>query len=94
MVPGKVLSAFHRVFYWAFVTVTTVGYGNMVLQTVLGKFISSIATIICYAINALPSGIIIVEMANSLKEKRCVKCIHPNENDAKYWSECGEKFKG
>lgn len=80
--------------YWAVVTVTTVGYGDMVPHTVLGKFISSIAMIIGYAIIAVPTGIITVEMANSGRKKRtCTNCDHQNENDAAYCSKCGEKLK-
>lgn len=79
--------------YWAIVTVTTVGYGDMVPHTVLGKFISSIAMIIGYAIIAVPTGIITVEMANSgRKRKACEKCNHLNESEASYCNHCGEKL--
>ena len=44
--------------YWAIVTVTTVGYGDLVPHTVIGKFISSFAMIIGYAIIAVPTGIV------------------------------------
>ncbi|MEO8823342.1 MAG: ion transporter [Ginsengibacter sp.] len=79
--------------YWAIVTVTTVGYGDMVPHTVLGKFISSIAMIIGYAIIAVPTGIITVEMANSgRKKKACEKCNRLNESEASYCNHCGEKM--
>ncbi|MEO5648653.1 MAG: ion transporter, partial [Ginsengibacter sp.] len=79
--------------YWAVVTVTTVGYGDMVPHTVLGKFISSIAMIIGYAIIAVPTGIITIEMANSSRGKKlCENCNHQNENDAAYCNMCGEKM--
>lgn len=79
--------------YWAIVTVTTVGYGDMVPHTVLGKFISSIAMIIGYAIIAVPTGIITVEMANSGRKKKvCEKCNHRNEDDASFCNNCGKKF--
>jgi voltage-gated potassium channel len=79
--------------YWAVVTVTTVGYGDMVPHTVLGKFISSIAMIIGYAIIAVPTGIITVEMAKSGGNKKvCKACNHPNDRDAWYCNNCGEKM--
>lgn len=79
--------------YWAIVTVTTVGYGDMVPHTVFGKFISSIAMIIGYAIIAVPTGIISVEMARSASHKKtCVNCKHQNDADAVYCNSCGEKL--
>ena len=65
----------------------------MVPHTVLGKFISSIAMIIGYAIIAVPTGIITIEMANSSRGKKlCENCNHQNENDAAYCNMCGEKM--
>ncbi len=76
--------------YWAVVTVTTVGYGDMVPHTVLGKFISSIAMIIGYAIIAVPTGIITVEMSKTgLKKMKCAICNHDNEPAARYCNKCG-----
>ena len=53
--------------YWAVVTLTTVGYGDLTPQTSLGQFISGLVMIIGYAIIAVPTGIVSVEIANSLK---------------------------
>lgn len=79
--------------YWAVVTVTTVGFGDVVPQTVLGKFLSSIAMIMGYAIIAVPTGIITVELAkNKSKEKICEACNHDNPDDANYCNQCGLKF--
>jgi voltage-gated potassium channel len=76
--------------YWAIVTVTTVGYGDMVPHTVLGKFISSFAMIMGYAIIAVPTGIVTVEMSRSLAmNKKCPGCTHINENNANFCSKCG-----
>lgn len=80
--------------YWAVVTVTTVGYGDMVPHTVLGKFISSIAMIIGYGIIAVPTGIITVEMSKAaLKTKKCENCKHDNDLSARYCSNCGNSLK-
>lgn len=76
--------------YWAIVTVTTVGYGDMVPHTVLGKFISSLAMIIGYAIIAIPTGIVTMEMSRSgHKKKKCDECNFENEEKAAYCSNCG-----
>jgi len=79
--------------YWAIVTVTTVGFGDVVPQTVLGKFLSSIAMIMGYAIIAVPTGIITVELAkNKSVDKVCEVCNHDNPDDANYCNQCGLKF--
>ena len=78
--------------YWAIVTVTTVGYGDMVPSSALGKFISSIAMIVGFAIIAVPTSIVTVELARSTRsDKRCRKCNSELGAGAKYCSECGEK---
>jgi voltage-gated potassium channel len=79
--------------YWAIVTVTTVGYGDMVPNTVLGKFISSFAMILGYAIIAVPTGIVTVEMAKrNEKNKQCLTCGHFNFNESKFCNQCGNKL--
>lgn len=77
--------------YWAIVTITTVGYGDMVPQTIIGKFISSIAMIIGYAIIAVPTGIVTVEMSKSAqkKVKDCAACKGQVELSNKYCPNCG-----
>lgn len=76
--------------YWAIVTVTTVGYGDMIPHTVLGKFISSFAMIIGYAIIAVPTGIMTVGIAKaSAEEKKCPKCTANNPMVSKYCNQCG-----
>jgi voltage-gated potassium channel len=79
--------------YWAIVTVTTVGFGDVVPQTVLGKFLSSIAMILGYSIIAVPTGIISVELAkNKSEDKICEVCNHDNPDDAQFCNQCGLKF--
>jgi len=79
--------------YWADVTVTNVGYGVMVPHTVFGKFISSIAMIIGYAIIAVPTGIITVAISRSyIDNKKCSNCSHINGTTSTFCSNCGNKF--
>lgn len=80
--------------YWAIVTVTTVGYGDMVPTTVLGKIISSIAMITGYAIIAVPTGIMTVGIAKAPEEsKRCHHCDTENTYDSAYCKNCGEGLR-
>lgn len=79
--------------YWAIVTVTTVGYGDMVPHSVIGKFISSIAMIIGYAIIAVPTGIITVAMAKSNStNQKCQKCDSLINDTDNFCSNCGNQI--
>lgn len=79
--------------YWAVITVTTVGYGDIVPHTVLGKFISSFAMIIGYAIIAVPTGIVTVEMSKSNEEKAsCMECGYKNIISANFCNQCGNNL--
>ena len=83
--------------YWAAVTLTTVGYGDVVPITALGKFFSVIIVIMGYGIIAVPTGIITVEMANQLRKQvstqACPKCgKEGHEIDAKYCMKCGSNL--
>lgn len=79
--------------YWAIVTVTTVGFGDIVPLTVLGKFLSSIAMILGYSIIAVPTGIITVELSkNKSISPKCKHCGHGNPDEALFCNQCGEKI--
>ena len=69
--------------YWAIVTITTVGYGDIVPQTVLGQTIAAIAMISGYAIIAVPTGIIGAELMQEFRRGDTLKrieshivCVH------------------
>ena len=80
--------------YWAIITVTTVGYGDIVPYTVLGKFIASFAMIIGYAIIAVPTGIVTVEMARAgEKKKACPTCGNKAGMTDNYCSHCGLELR-
>lgn len=85
-----------RSIYWAVVTLTTVGYGDIAPQTVLGQFVASVIMIIGYAIIAVPTGIISLEMAKAGDSNTtvCRNChCSDHEDDALYCKHCGEKLK-
>jgi len=86
-----------RSIYWAIVTITTVGYGDISPHTALGQFISSIIMIVGYAIIAVPTGIVSAEITKqSLRSEKvkCNKCgnVLRDLND-KFCSNCGNKIE-
>lgn len=84
-----------RSIYWAIVTVTTVGYGDISPQTALGQFISSIIMIVGYAIIAVPTGIVSAEIARqkvTKEERKCNKCDTKLDSDANFCANCGAKI--
>jgi voltage-gated potassium channel len=82
-----------RSIYWAIVTLTTVGYGDIAPVTALGQFLSAALMILGYAVIAVPTGIVSVEVASSSSKKACVNCGNKNHTrGAKYCSSCGEEL--
>ena len=59
--------------YWAIITLTTVGYGNLVPETVLGKMLAAFIMILGYAVIAVPTGIVSSEFAKNKKERKAKK---------------------
>ena len=87
-----------RSVYWAIVTLTTVGYGDIAPVTGLGQFIASIIMILGYAIIAVPTGIVTSEMAKKnnkvhLNTQNCSSCSSSNHrDDARFCYDCGHKL--
>jgi voltage-gated potassium channel len=80
--------------YWAIVTVSTVGFGDIVPLTPFGKFLASVLVLIGYSIIAVPTGIYTAELATTLRPKRrqvrCQECgLVDHEADAWHCRQCG-----
>jgi len=86
--------------YWAIVTLTTVGYGDIAPHTALGQFLASLVMILGYGIIAIPTGIVTAEFTNQaslkidLNTHSCPNCAAENHKDkAKYCYRCGYEFE-
>ncbi|MCS3470285.1 voltage-gated potassium channel [Pseudomonas sp. JUb42] len=80
--------------YWAIVTLTTVGFGDIVPKTTLGQMLSSLVMITGYSIIAVPTGIFTAELANAMRgdqlQRDCPVCTkNSHEHDAAFCSRCG-----
>lgn len=82
--------------YWAIVTMTTVGYGDMAPITVSGKVLASIVMIMGYSIIAVPTGIVTAEIVETAAASRrittrsCSNCLSEgHDRDATYCKDCG-----
>lgn len=82
--------------YWTIVTITTVGYGDIAPRTLSGKLLSSIVMLLGYAIIAVPTSIVTVELGrisqpNNLKA--CQTCGRNIDNNSSYCKYCGSPVK-
>lgn len=84
--------------YWAIVTITTVGYGDISPITPLGKFVASVVMLIGYAIIAVPTGIITHDIAVASRQKKempesCPSCSREgHDSDALFCKYCGSSL--
>jgi len=86
-----------RSVYWAIVTLTTVGYGDITPQTLLGRFVASLVMILGYAIIAVPTGIVTVELQQAVlsnsKWQPCPNCRKSRHDPgALYCDQCATKL--
>ena len=93
---GSGFTSIPRSVYWAIVTLTTVGYGDIAPITALGQFIASLIMILGYGIIAIPTGIVTSEMTKSEKKtipnntQNCANCNQAYHiDDAEFCHKCG-----
>jgi voltage-gated potassium channel len=83
--------------YWAIVTLTTVGYGDIAPETVPGKLLASLVMVLGYGIIAVPTGIVTVELAHArrvpITTEACPDCgAGGHDSDADFCKFCGARL--
>jgi len=83
--------------YWAVVTMTTVGYGDIAPRTVGGQILATLLMITGYAVIAIPTGIVTVELAgaqsHTVSTQACPACsAEGHDIDARFCKRCGAKL--
>ena len=96
--PENGFTSIPRGIYWAIVTLTTVGFGDITPSTVAGQFLASLIMILGYSIIAVPTGIISAEMIRTDQKKKnnkvcsvCHKEVH--DDDAVFCKYCGGELE-
>lgn len=96
--PARGFTSIPTSIYWAVVTLTTVGFGDITPQTPFGQMLATLVMITGYSIIAVPTGIFTAELANAMRQDetllhdcpRCHKASH--ESHAAFCSRCGEQL--
>jgi voltage-gated potassium channel len=84
-----------RAVYWAIVTMTTVGYGDVAPQTPLGQLIAAAAMVLGYSLIVIPTGIFANELARrrDVSTQHCRSCAREgHDTDAVHCKYCGERL--
>lgn len=94
--PASGFTSIPKGIYWAIITITTVGYGDLAPRTPLGQALASVAMILGYAIIAVPTGIVSAEWTRAARTvdkesaRTCPTCAHAGiPADANYCGKCG-----
>lgn len=94
--PGTAFNNIPNSIYWAIVTMTTVGYGDITPVTPVGRFISAIVMLIGYTIIAVPTGIVSATMISEQRKRsilRCPECHRTgHEEVSEYCKYCGTRL--
>ena len=96
--PDNGFTSIPKGVYWAVVTLTTVGYGDLSPQTPFGQLLASMVMILGYSIIAVPTGIMTVELTQAAKDKKitsqtCPECSKQGHDpDAAHCKYCGAKL--
>lgn len=94
--PGTQFTDIPTSIYWAIVTMTTVGYGDITPVTAFGRLLSGLVMILGYTIIAVPTGIVSATMIDETRRKgtngRCPRCNRKTDLNANYCKHCGERL--
>ena len=92
--PSSGFTSIPASIYWAIVTLTTVGYGDISPHTALGQTLAAFLMIVGYGIIAVPTGIVTVELSRAAEvrpsQRSCLACgRRGHDRDAAYCKYCG-----
>ncbi len=84
-------------FYWAIVTITTVGYGDIAPQTIPGQMVAAVAMLLGYSLIIIPTGIFAMEIVHTMQQKpttiSCPECQQEgHDEDAVFCKHCGAEL--
>ena len=90
---GRGFTSIPMSIYWAIVTMTTVGYGDLSPQTALGQTLASVLMIVGYGVIAVPTGIVTLELDRASRGRAARECpgcgSRRHDQDASYCKYCG-----
>lgn len=97
---GSGFTSIPRSIYWAIVTLTTVGYGDIAPTTAIGQFFAAVVMIMGYGVLAVPTGIVSAELvaadnnsSHTLSTQSCKSCLNEGHDaDATFCKYCGEEL--
>ena len=93
--PENGFTSIPRAMYWAIVTLTTVGYGDVIPSTVTGQMLSAVLMILGYGIIAIPTGIVTAELTSVthsrlVTTRTCPSCLSVGHSaSARFCGDCG-----
>lgn len=92
--PGNGFTSIPESMYWAVVTMTTVGFGDITPKTPMGQLLTALITLVGYSIIAVPTGIFTAELASGMRRQkttlRCPACGQDeHDSDARFCKTCG-----
>lgn len=96
--PENGFTSIPQSMYWAIVTLTTVGYGDVIPATVVGQMLSSVLMILGYGIIAIPTGIMTAELTSvarprAVTTRTCPSCLSEGqESSSRFCRDCGEEL--
>ncbi len=95
--PGTPFTDIPTSIYWAVVTMTTVGYGDIVPVTHVGRILSAVVMLLGYTIIAVPTGIVSAQLSRDHSsddtKARCKECGSPLPDSAHYCPFCGNEIE-
>ncbi|UTA49077.1 ion transporter [Simiduia sp. 21SJ11W-1] len=97
--PENGFTSIPKSIYWAIVSITTVGYGDITPQTGFGQFLAALVMLTGYSIIAIPTGIFTAELVQQVTQQRqsvrCGRCTKADHDiDARFCKHCGHGLEG